>query len=275
MRAITYRDLASLTDFARVVELEQEIWGPGYTEPVPLPILAVTVKRGGILIGAFEGDRMIGFVYSLPGLKRGRPMQWSHMAGVVDGLRDAGVGHRLKLLQRERALAMGLDLIEWTYDPMQAMNAHFNFAKLGVVVEEYEENAYGESQSPLHRGTPTDRFVAEWNIAGTRVAGRIAARAPVEIDRGVPRANRIVPAGEWTECGDIDLAIDANRLAVEIPMGFTEMLAGAPDLALAWRMDTRRIFTTYFGRRFCAEEFFLDRTGNRGTYVLSRRAGLG
>jgi chorismate synthase len=268
MPAITYRDLTSLADFGRVVELEQEIWGPGYTDPVPLPILAITVKRGAILIGAFAGERMIGFVYSVPGLRHGRPMQWSHMAGVVHGFRDAGVGHRLKLLQRERTLAMGLDLIEWTYDPMQAMNAHFNFAKLGVIAEEYEENAYGESQSPLHRGTPTDRLVAEWHVAGPRVADRTAGNAPVEIGGGVPRANRIVPAGEWTECGDIDLAIDANRLAVEIPMGFTELLAGAPDLALAWRMETRRIFTTYLGRGFRAIEFVLNRAEQRGTYLL-------
>src|SRR4051794_40397202 len=105
MPRVTYRDLTSLSDFARVVELEQEIWGPGYTEPVPVPILAVTVKRGAILIGAFQDDgRMIGFVYSIAGLKEGRPIQWSHMAGVVDSFRDAGVGHRLKLLQRDRAL---------------------------------------------------------------------------------------------------------------------------------------------------------------------------
>src|SRR4051795_579646 len=83
MPEISYRDLTSLADFATVVDLEQEIWGPGYTEPVPVPILAITVKRGGILIGAFDGDRMVGFVYSLPGLKNGRPVQWSHMAGVI------------------------------------------------------------------------------------------------------------------------------------------------------------------------------------------------
>src|SRR5438034_4954424 len=124
MQGITCRDLASLDDFATVVDLELEIWGPGYTEPVPLPILAVTVKRGGILIGAFEGDRMIGFVYSLAGLHDGRPMQWSHMAGVAGAFRSAGIGYRLKVLQRDRALQMGLDLIEWTFDPMQAMNAH-------------------------------------------------------------------------------------------------------------------------------------------------------
>src|SRR5437868_12738563 len=118
---MTYRDLKTLEEFAQVVELERVIWGPGYDEVVPVPILAVTVKRGGILIGAFEADRMIGFVYSQPGLKHGnKPMQWSHMLGVLDQFRSAGAGRELKLLQRERAIAMGLDLIEWTYDPMQA-----------------------------------------------------------------------------------------------------------------------------------------------------------
>jgi len=270
MTSLTYRDLTSLGDFARVVELEQEIWGPGYTDPVPLPILAITVKRGAVLIGAFDGERMIGFVYSLPGLRHHRPMQWSHMAGVVEGFRDAGVGYRLKLLQRERTLAMGLDLIEWTFDPMQAMNAHFNFAKLGVVAEEYEENAYGESQSPLHRGSPTDRLVAEWHLAGSRVEDRLAgggAGRPLDTS-GLPHANSTVAAGEWQECRDVALDIDAARLQVEIPMGFTEMLAKAPDLALAWRMETRRIFTSYFARGYRAEEFLLDRGARKGTYLL-------
>src|ERR1700733_4592615 len=154
MPAISYRALTTLEDFAAVVDLEREIWGPGYDEVVPVPILAVTVMRGGILIGAFDDSRMIGFVYSLPGIKHGTPMQWSHMAGVLEAYRGDGVGYELKIRQRERALAMGLDLVEWTYDPMQAMNAHLNFARLGVVVEEYEENVYGESTSPLHRGNP-------------------------------------------------------------------------------------------------------------------------
>jgi len=270
---VTYRDLTSLADFATVVDLEQEIWGPGYTEPVPVPILAVTVKRGGILIGAFEGDRMVGFVYSLAGLKNRRPMQWSHMAGVIDAFRNAGVGYRLKLLQRDRVLEMGIDLIEWTYDPMQALNAHFNFAKLGVVVEEYEENAYGASQSPLHRGNPTDRFVAEWRIREPRVERRLTGSAtplPTPEVGDVPRANRAVQEGEWQVCRAIDLEIDESRVAVEIPMGLTEMLVKAPDLALDWRMDTRRIFTTYCGRGFRAVEFLLDRAGRRGTYLLER-----
>ena len=272
MQEITYRDLTSLSDFATVVDLEQEIWGPGYTEPVPVPILAVTIKRGGILIGAFDHGRMIGFVYSLAGLKDGRPMQWSHMAGVVDQFRNSGIGYRLKLLQRDRALQRGLDLIEWTYDPLQAMNAHLNFSKLGVVVEEYEENVYGAWQSPLHRGNPTDRFVAEWRIGDPQVMRRLAApgislRTHEIVD--APHANRVISSGEWPECGAIDLEIDDRRLLVEIPMGFTGMLAKAPELALAWRMATRRIFTTYFARGLRAVDFLLDRNGRKGAYLLA------
>src|SRR5438309_2749548 len=205
----SYRDLTSLEDFAQVVELERVIWGPGYDEVVPVPILAVTVKRGGVLIGAFEGERMIGFVYSLPGIKHGKPTQWSHMLGVLDEFRNAGTGRELKLLQRERTLAMGLDLVEWTYDPMQAMNAHLNFTRLGVVVEEYEENVYGESGSPHHRGNPTDRFVAEWWIKKPHVERRVSTddspptRANAILD--ARHVNELEPAGEWMACAAVDL----------------------------------------------------------------------
>jgi predicted GNAT superfamily acetyltransferase len=300
MPEVTYRDLATLSEFAEVVDLERHIWGPGYDEVVPVPILAVSVLRGGILIGAFSGPRMVGFVYSMAGIKHGKPTQWSHMLGVLEEHRNDGTGRRLKLLQRERALAMGLELIEWTYDPMQALNAHLNFMKLGIVVEEYEENVYGTSSSPLHRGNPTDRFVAEWWIAKPHVErrllgplkqqGREGGEAPSNAaprshvaaltvrtsevaDAG--RANRAVAAGEWLACANIDLALDAPRLIVEIPTGFTEMLSRAPDLALEWRMATREIFMTYFGRGYRAVDFFLDRADGRGAYLLTKKRGLG
>jgi predicted GNAT superfamily acetyltransferase len=270
--AWTFRDLTTLDEFAQVVDLERHIWGPGYDEVVPVPILAVTVHRGGILIGAFAGERLIAFVYSLPGIKDGKPTQWSHMAGVVAEYRNAGLGRTLKMLQRERALAMGLDLIEWTYDPLQAMNAHLNFTKLGVVVEEYAENIYGESSSPLHRGNPTDRFVAAWRIRTPHVERRLTASGPLtprshEIGEA-PRANRAA-AGAGLECADVDLTLDAGRVAVEIPMGFTEMLSAAPDTARRWRLATRDIFTAYFARGYRAVEFFLDRDARKGVYLLT------
>jgi predicted GNAT superfamily acetyltransferase len=271
MPRITCRDLTMLDDFAGVVDLEREIWGPGYDEVVPVPILAVTVMRGGILIGAFDGDRMVGFVYSLPGIKHGQPTQWSHMLGVLDAFRGDGVGYQLKILQRERTLAMGLDLIEWTYDPMQAMNAHLNFAKLGVIAEEYEVNVYGESTSPLHKGNPTDRFVAEWWVGDARVEERLRGVAPLAPILTVEPAGRARPAGEWLEPAAIDLSLDAKRISVEIPAGFTQMLSSAPDLALEWRMATREVFTTYFSRGYRALEFFLDREERKGAYLLIRK----
>jgi predicted GNAT superfamily acetyltransferase len=272
MPTVTCRDLTTLDDFAGVVDLEREIWGPGYDEVVPVPILAVTVMRGGILIGAFDEDRMVGFVYSLAGIKHGKPMQWSHMAGVLDAFRGAGVGYQLKVLQRERALAMGLDLIEWTYDPMQALNAHLNFAKLGVIAEEYEINVYGESTSPLHRGNPTDRFVAEWRVNDARVEARLRGAAPMAPVMTVEPAVRARPAGEWLKPAVVDLSLDAKRISIEIPTGFTEMLGAAPDLALEWRMTTRELFTTYFSRGYHAVEFFLDRQSRKGTYLLVKQS---
>ena len=135
-------------------------------------------------------------------------MQWSHMLGVAPTARDSGLGTRLKLAQREAAIAMGLELIEWTFDPLQALNAHFNFAKLGVVVEEYEENIYGESSSPLHRGAPTDRFVAAWRITTA------ACRAPHRVDEsaaGSGRARHGCARRESLRCPGADTCSGGRR----------------------------------------------------------------
>lgn len=271
------RPLTTLADCQQVVALEKEVWG--YTDAedvVPAPVLIVTIKRGGILLGSFDdAGVMNGFVYSMAGLKGGRPMQWSHMLGVTAAARSANLGTQLKLAQREAARAMGLDLIEWTYDPLQAMNAHLNFAKLGVVVEEYEENIYGESSSLLHRGSPTDRFVAEWHLDEPHVERRTGERAgPLMRDASVRSAPVVNPSGSAGEmlaptAGRLDL--DDRRVLVEIPAGFTEMQASTPDLALEWRMATRRIFQSYFARGYRAVDFFLSREAKRGQYLLTRK----
>src|SRR5204862_7661723 len=132
----------------------------------------------------------------------------------------------------------------------------------------YEENVYGESASPLHRGNPTDRFVAEWWIQTPHVERRVAEHSPMTLRSaeiaGAKPVNELRPAAEWMECGAVDLSLDERRLLVRIPTGFTEMLSRAPDLALAWRMTTRTIFTTLFARRYRAVDFFLDRAARRG-----------
>jgi predicted GNAT superfamily acetyltransferase len=273
---VIIRELTTIEDCRAVAALERAIWG--YTDAedvVPPPVLIVSIKRGGILLGAFDAAGVMrGFVYSIPSIKDGRPAQWSHMLGVTADARDAGVGFRLKLAQRDRALAMGLDLIEWTYDPLQALNAHLNFARLGVVVEEYEENIYGESSSPLHSGSPTDRFVAEWKLTAPHVERRIAARGLGLIrDAAITAAPLVNPsrqAGQRLAPGPADLTVDAPRLLVEIPVGYSSMQLEDPALALEWRMATRALFQHYFGRGYRVVDFFLSREAGRGQYLIVR-----
>jgi predicted GNAT superfamily acetyltransferase len=267
------RPLETLDDCRKVVELEKQVWA--YTDPedvVPAPVLIVSIKRGGILLGSFDdSSAMTGFVYSIPGWKGGRPMQWSHMLGVIADARSAGLGRLLKLAQRDATLALGMDLIEWTYDPLQAFNAHLNFARLGVVVEQYEENIYGESSSPLHRGSPTDRFVAEWYLREPHVRRRVSAVGPLVRDASIASAPVVNPSrpGPWLEPVQGELAHDSRRVLVEIPTGFSDMQAHAPELALQWRMATRRIFQSYFSRGYRAVDFFLSREARRGHYLLA------
>ena len=271
------RDLTTIDDCRQVAALERDVWG--YTDAedvVPPPVLIVSAKRGGILLGAFDaGGVMKGFVYSIPAIKDGRLTQWSHMLGVTRDARDAGLGLTLKLAQRERSLQMGIDLVEWTYDPLQALNAHLNFTKLGVVVEEYEENIYGASSSPLHSGSPTDRFVAEWRLTAPHVERRIAA-AGVGVVRdasvaSAPLVNPSQPAAHWLAPGHADLSLDAPRLLVEIPVGYAEMMVQNPPLALEWRMASRAIFQHYLARGYHVVDFFLSRESGRGQYLLAVR----
>ena len=265
--AVHIRDLHTLDDYRAVVALEQEIWG--YSDPgdvITVPVFIITVKRGGILIGAFDDSgRMVGFAFSLVGIKDGKPTQWSHMMGVVTEHRRTGLGRALKLAQRERAIASGFELMEWTFDPLQTLNAHLNFCKLGVVCSEYARNVYGESTSALHRGTPTDRFVVEWHLREPHVERRIsqAEDSPLTV-RAVeaadaPAVNNTLEAGKWLRTTPGELTIDSRRVSVEIPPGFTDMQQEAPELALEWRHYTRDIFETYFARGYRAVDFELER----------------
>jgi predicted GNAT superfamily acetyltransferase len=289
MSDIQLRDLTSIDEFRQVVDCEKAIWG--YTDQgdlVTVPVFIFTVHRGASLIGAFDTStppapsasseprpgKLVGFAYAVVGMKHGKPMLWSHMTGVLPEHRG-GLGFRLKLAQRDRALAQGYDLIEWTFDPMQAMNAHFNFAKLGGVVEEYAPNFYGESTSTLHRGTPTDRVVLSWKITAPHVVRRIeqassALRVKSHEVTEAPIVNTTVMEGEWRKTKKIDLTIKERRLWIEIPTGFTEMMQRSPERALAWRMDVRQMFEEYLAKGYRAVDFVLQRELGFGRYLLAR-----
>jgi predicted GNAT superfamily acetyltransferase len=269
------RDITTLEDCVRVVALQKDVWGYDDSEDiVPSAVLIVSVKRGGILIGGFEGDALKGFVYSIPAVKDGRSTQWSHMLGVTRDARGTGLGLRLKLAQRERALAMGIDEIEWTYDPLQVLNAHLNMARLGAIAEEYEENIYGESTSPLHRGSPTDRLVALWKLSAPHVERRIhASSVLIARDASVMAAPKVIAAteaGGVLEPSDPVLTLDDRRVLIDVPGEFTEMLAHDPDRARRWRLATRTAFQAYFARGYRAVDFLLSRDRKLGQYLLQR-----
>jgi len=279
----TIRPLASIDDFLRVFELERRVWTlPSGDDAVPVNLFAATVKCGAILLGAFDEDgSLVGFVYSFPGLRHGRLLQWSHMLGVDQPHRAHGVGRRLKLAQRERALAQGVARIEWTFDPLQVENAHLNLNVLGAEASEYLDDVYGASNSPLHAGAATDRLVAHWDLDSDKVRqlcdepGRAQGICPPAGGRvaAVP-VNRLRREGRWVVCdGEPDLTCEAPALAVLIPPAFTELLHEAPALARDWRLQTRQVFRKYLGRGYVATAFVRDDGGGR--YVMTRGQGSG
>jgi predicted GNAT superfamily acetyltransferase len=176
---VEIRPLFHLAEFEEVLRLQQAIWGFADIDILPVRFLVVVSQVGGHILGAYDGDMMVGFCFASPGIKPdGRPYLHSHMLGVLPAYHNAGIGRRLKLRQREEALARSIQLIEWTFDPLELKNAFLNIERLGAMVRRYHENQYGVTASPLHGGLPTDRCYAEWWIDSPRVQGILAGAGP-------------------------------------------------------------------------------------------------
>ena len=172
---VELRHLTALADLNEAVRLQREIWGFEDIELLPLRLFVVATKVGGQAIGAFDGSQMVGFLLAIPGTRPGGATYLhSHMMGVLAPYRNLGVGRMLKLEQRTEALARGISLVEWTFDPLELKNAYFNIERLGAVVRRYVLNQYGTTTSHLHGGLPTDRCVAEWHLLSSRVRRRLA-----------------------------------------------------------------------------------------------------
>jgi predicted GNAT superfamily acetyltransferase len=166
---ITIRKCDSVDEFTACVALQKEVWNFDDRDLVPLRMFVVSQKIGGQIIGAFAGGQLIGFALSIPGTRGGRSYLHSHMLAVRENWRNHGVGRRLKLAQRDDGVERGLELIEWTFDPLEIKNAHLNLVRLGAIARRYSVDHYGYSSSPLQGGLPTDRLVAEWWLKSERV----------------------------------------------------------------------------------------------------------
>lgn len=172
--AIHVRKCTELAEFHRCVDIQREVWGESDLEVEPYVTFVVAHQTGGQVLGAFDGDTMVGFTLALVGLHASTPYLHSHMTGVLASHRDRRVGRMLKLFQREEALSRGIRLVEWTFDPLETRNAHFNFNRLGAISRHYIPNFYGVTSSPLHRGIPTDRLLTEWHLDSKRAVAAIS-----------------------------------------------------------------------------------------------------
>jgi predicted GNAT superfamily acetyltransferase len=171
--SIDIRALTTHDQFERCVALQVEVWGYNDGDVIPRRVFVVAQRIGGQVLGAFDGETMVGFAMSLPGHRDGHSYLHSHMLAVLPGHRNAGIGRRLKLAQRDDAILRGFDLMEWTFDPLEIKNAHLNITRLGAIVRRYQPDFYGSSTSPLQGGLPTDRLYAEWWLRSPRVASML------------------------------------------------------------------------------------------------------
>jgi predicted GNAT superfamily acetyltransferase len=224
-----------LHEFEECVRLQRAVWGEDIV--VPSTMFVVAQHTGGQIIGAFDGAKMVGFTMAVAGVRGRKPFLHSHMTAVLEEYRDRGVGRRLKLFQRRDALKRGIQLVEWTFDPLELKNAHFNLVRLGAVARRFIPNCYGVTQSPLHAGLPTDRLVAEWWLDSDRVKG-ILADSPLPATGPVARIS-LPPNLAEIKSSDRD---DGTRIQTSVREQFEKYFRGG---CVATGLETTEATTDY------------------------------
>lgn len=224
---ITIRPLHTLDEFHRCVALAHEVWADAEVDTEPTTTYVVADHTGGQVLGAFDGDTMVGFTKAFVGVHDHTAYLHSHMAAVLPSYRDRRIGRQLKLFQREDALRRSIRLIEWTFDPLETKNAHFNLNRLGAFSRRYIPNFYGVTTSPLHRGMPTDRLLVEWHLDSPRVIAAINGLTPepkdapamIHIPNSVAQAETSSPADASSPSSLLDLQ---SRLRSEFTHWFSK-----------------------------------------------------
>jgi predicted GNAT superfamily acetyltransferase len=259
---ITIRHLATWGEYQACVALQQDVWGVDFTDVVSAAILKVSQRLGGVTAGAFDAQgRLIGFVFGITGVERGRLVHWSDMLGVRSEARDTGIGRRLKLFQRDAVRAIGVSVMYWTYDPLVARNAYFNIMQLGADVVEYVRDMYGaRTSSVLHEGLGTDRFIMGWQLDEAHKAGPHAPLPPLHSPE-IPVINTAPEA-----------ALGAARVRVAIPLHIDEIQRTSLAQAAQWRAETRPAFQWAFAHGYRIVGFQRDDPTGRGVYELERDA---
>jgi len=270
---IQLQQIDSIAQMKALEKLQQDVWGWSDLDTTPLMDFIILTELGGTLIGAFEGETLVGFAFGFPGYDEGQLVFHSHMLAVHPAYRECGLGQRLKLAQRIAALDRGFQRITWTFDPLQSTNAHLNVHKLGVVANRYRVNFYGEqSSSALHRHIGTDRLWVDWFLNSKRVKDRVDGRQHNSCELAASdEAQHLIRSGSngLPVSHPLDLR-SARNVLIEIPANMTLLQQQSPDAAVAWRNATRAAFIDAFAAGYVVDDFL--RTGSNrdrnGCYLL-------
>ena len=269
---IVIRDIERVSEMREVEILQKVVWGCEDLDVVPATMLIASREVGGVLVGAYDGPSLVGFVYGFPAYENRELVHHSHMLAVLPAYRNFHLGYKLKLAQRDRVLAQGIKRITWTFDPLQSLNAYFNFGKLGVVADSYKINFYGETtSSPLHQ-IGTDRLWVTWLIDSQWVSERLEndnLAKPSQTDHipSLVRMSKSEPLGYESE------GFGEPQISIEVPGDINALQHQQSDLALRWRVATRWAFTMAIASGYLVEEFYRSSRNEEavGIYLLSHR----
>jgi predicted GNAT superfamily acetyltransferase len=261
-----------------VEELQRAVWPGSETDVVPAHMLIAATHNGGLVIGAFLDDQIIGFVFGFPGIEfipdGPRPKHCSHMMGIHPDHQDSGVGFALKRAQWQMVRHQGLDHITWTYDPLLSRNAYLNIAKLGAVCDTYRRSEYGDMRDGLYAGLPSDRFQLDWWVNTRRVERRLSnrPRRPLKLENFSKAELQPLytpssgPSGLMQPPEHFS-ALEGRLALAEIPSDFSTLKDADFPLARDWRFFSREVFEAAFATGYIVTDFVYDQS--RSFYVLT------
>ena len=258
---VEIRPIRTLSDLRRCHEIQRAVWGYSDLMVFPYTILISVQHNGGVLLGAYVNNELVGFVIGYLGMAGAKLYLFSQRMGVLPEYQGLGLGYRLKVAQREQMLRQGIDIIVWTYDPLEGRNASLNIGKLGGVVRSYARDIYGQVQNPLQTGLNTDRFLLEWHLMSDRVRERVrgqyqrAHAADWLSGKDIPLVNYAAWEGGLPRPLAADLEVDHDHVLVQVPPDLQRIKHYDLGIAQAWRDITRRIFETYFRRGYVVAGF--------------------
>lgn len=262
MGNLVIRSLTTMEELYQMQEVEAAVW---QMDPIPVHQTFTALNNGSIILGAFDGDKMVGFLYSFAGFDRGTPYLCSHMLGILPAYQTDGLGVKMKLKQAEIARQMGYEMITWTFDPLESRNAYVNLHKLGATGAVYKTNHYGSMNDELNQGLPTDRIQIKWDIRNYKANKKL----PIDSGKILSDANSemepVIKDDFYTHEFDT-----SDCLFVAIPKKFQAIKQSDIQLAKKWRMETRKVFQTLFENGFQARDLIREHNRSLSYYVFTK-----